>query len=241
MNGDPVFFGKVSSGQGNWHPVTGPDDPRFYGGAEFGSAPIDFDISILTDLRNEAVFNGDNYTGFEIWILFTGSTYTVYSDPYITPLGFIHNLTDFNGLIYSDMTIHVKGVVDGRITVFSDNRIWIEDNIVCANNPSSDPTSDDFIGLVAEHQIILVDNLDNRNDLFIHAALMSRHDEILVQNAGTGSRGSLTIIGSIAQQDYHSSIATDYTFNHIYDPRLKDKTPPYFPRTTMVELTYRSN
>ncbi|MFQ5864303.1 MAG: hypothetical protein ACE5IW_03645 [bacterium] len=241
IKGDPVFIAKVSSADINYHAVLGGDDPKFYGGAEFGTAIIDLSSSILTPLRNVCTSGGDAYVS-EIWVEFTGTTYTVYGDPYITPLGPSQDLTDFNGTIYSPQRVHVKGTVDGQITVFSDDRLWIEDDIVCANDPSIDPTSDDFIGLIAEHQIFIADNLANRSDLIIHAAIMARHDEILVDNPGTGSRGILTIVGSIIEQDYDSTPATDYVLNHIPDSRLIDKTPPYFPRiTNRVEQIYRSD
>jgi hypothetical protein len=240
INNDPVFFGKVSSSETTYQGVSNPD-PKFYGGAEFGTPAIDFTSGILTPLTNEGL-SGDQYN-YEIWVEFIGTTYNVYNDPYTTLVA-TYNLTDFNRIIMTDegsnQNIHVKGTVDGQITILADRDIYIEDDIVCANDPSLDPSSDDFIGLVAKHRVILADNSDNRGDLVIHAAIMARHDEIQVESPDGSSRGTLTIVGSIAETDYLS--LSDYVVNHIFDSRLIDKTPPYFPRiTNRIEQIFRSD
>ncbi len=242
IRGEPVFFGKFSTADINFHPVLGGDNPKFYGGAEFGTSTIEFGPGILAPLVNLGMTSGDHYPN-DIWVEFNGTTYNIYNDPYITLIE-THNLTDFNGIIMtddgSDMNIHVKGTVDGQITVLADRDIYIEDDVVCANDPSVDPSSDDFIGLIAKHRIRLADNLANRMDLVIHAAMMARHDQIQVENPDGLPRGTLTIVGSIVAMKYVN--LTEYVLNHIFDPRLIDKTPPYFPRiTNRVERIYRSN
>jgi len=238
---DPVFLAKVSSSDNTYQGV-GPLDPKFYGGVEFGTANIVLNNSILTPLENFVASSpaADSF-GIEIWVEFTGTAYNVYSDADYSILIKANNLADIK-VIYSSASIHVMGTVDGQITVFttSTDDMWIEDDMVCANDPSIDPTSDDFIGLVARHRVWLADNPANRDDLIIHAAIMSVNDEILVQDAG-GSRGTLTIVGSIIEEDYHIQPATDYVLNHIPDPRLIDKTPPYFPRLDRVEMVFRSD
>ncbi|MFQ6114021.1 MAG: hypothetical protein ACE5NG_08005 [bacterium] len=245
ISNSPVFLGKVSSAENTYQGVSNPS-PEFYGGAEFGTATIDFSSVILAPLTIVGMSGGDHYPN-EIWLEFNGTTYDVYSDPYIT-LQSTHNITDFNRIIMTDagskQDIHVRGTVDGQITILSDRNILIEDDIVCTTDPSSDPSSEDLIGLIAGHRVILVDNVANNSDLVIHAAIVARHDQIQVENPGGASRGTLTIVGSIVENHYVSlgTSLSDYVLNHIYDSRLIDKTPPYFPRiTNRVEQIYRSD
>ncbi|MFQ5772875.1 MAG: hypothetical protein ACE5HX_20225, partial [bacterium] len=239
ISNNPVFLAKVSSSENTYQGVSNPN-PKFYGGSEFGTVTIELSATILSPLINVITSGGDVYDN-TIWIELNGTSYNVYNDPYITLIA-THNLTDFNRTIMTtgNKDIHVKGTVDGQITILSDKRILIEDDVICANDPSIDPSSDDFIGLIAHHQVILVDNVANSSDLVIHAAIMANHDEIQVENSGGAARGTLTIVGSIIETDY-LSLTSDYILNHIYDARLIDKTPPYFPRLNRVEQVFRSD
>ncbi len=146
----------------------------------------------------------------------------------------------------NDNDIHVEGTVDGQITILSDRDILIEDNIVYDDDPRINPNSDDYLGLIARHRVTIVENVANSSDIEIHAAIIARHDEIEVPNYSSGGPwGTLTILGSIVENDfrpYGTTTPTGYISNHIYDLRLRDRTPPYFPRlTNRIEKVYRSN
>lgn len=241
---NPVFIGRVSSSQDSFQNV-GSADPKFYGGAEFGTQNIP--LPDLSGVIGVAQAGGDVYNE-ELWLTFNFDGSYSCSTSTIDTLKFI---SDFNGTIMTTngKKIHVKGVVNGKVTVISDRDILIEDNIVYAEDPRSNPNSDDYLGLIAAHRVTVRDNVPNSNDVEIHAAIIARHDELMVENYDTGPpRGTLTILGSIVQNNafpygtYHEGgLETGYEGNHIYDARLMDKTPPFFPRLDRVERVFRSD
>jgi hypothetical protein len=243
IRGNPVFIGKVSSADNNYHPVLGGDDPKFYGGIEFGTAIIP--LPDLAPITNEALNWGHSFSN-ELWLRFNGDgTYDYSIDNWGS--SFTESIATYNGTIITDsnMDIHVEGVVDGEVTIIADRDILIEDDIVYATNPITNPNCNDYLGLIARHRVRIVENAANSNDVVIHAAIIAHHDEIVVQNYDTGGPwGTLTIVGSVVENDYlpvGTVTPTGYVMNQIYDVRLRDRTPPYFPRLDRVEQVYRSN
>lgn len=225
-------------------PVVASNDPKFYGGVEFGTPVIP--LPDLGPLIATATAGGHVFAN-ELWLRFngTGGTYD-YSTDGVTY--FTQSISDFNGTIMTtnDNDIHVEGTVDGQITILSDRDILIEDNIVYDDDPRINPNSDDYLGLIARHRVTIVENVANSSDIEIHAAIIAHHDEINVPNYDSGGPwGNLTIVGSIVENDfrpYGTTTPTGYISNHIYDLRLRDRTPPYFPRlTNRIEKVYRSN
>jgi hypothetical protein len=243
ISNSPVFLAKVSSDETTYQGVTAPD-PKFYGGLELGTQTIP--LPNLTALIDSANAGGDVHAS-EVWLQFNGTTYDVFYDPYIT-LDVTNNLSDYNGTIMTTglQNIHVKGVVDGQVTVLSDQDIFIEEDIVYANDPRVNPNSDDFLGLIASHRIEIPDN--GTMNLEIHAAMVA-NEQFRVENYDLGlARGTLTILGSlVVEQDGPSgtytsgTLVTGFDRIHIYDSRLRDKTPPYFPRLDRVEMLFRSD
>ena len=49
--------------------------------------------------------------------------------------------------------LHIKGVVDGKVLVYSPEGIVIEDDLIYAQHPDTVPDSDDFLGLVSDRSI----------------------------------------------------------------------------------------
>lgn len=245
VRGDPVFFGKVTSADGTYQAVLGGDDPKFYGGVVFGTPVIP--LPDLAPLANEGMAGGHTFDQ-ELWLHFNADgSYDYSTDGWMTASS--ENIVSNNGIIMtepgSNQNIHVEGVVNGRVTVFADRDIIIEDDITYASNPINDPNSDDFLGLVARHRVTIPNNAANSFDVVIHAAIIAHHDEINVPNWDTGGPwGTLTILGSIVENDFqpYGTATTGYAINHVYDVRLRDQTPPFFPRVpSRIELIYRSN
>ncbi len=244
IRGNPVFLSKVSSSDGVWQALLGSDNPKFYGGAEFGTAVIP--LPDLDPLTNEGLAGGHRFTQ-ELWLRFKADgTYDYSTDGWGTE--FNEALTTFNGIIMTEpgtnRDIHVEGVVNGQATVLADRDIKIEDDVVYASNPLTDPNSDDYLGLVARHRVRIVENAPNSADVIIHAAILAHHDQLHVENYNkNGPWGMLTLLGSLVQNQYRpvGTATTGYAFNPLYDWRLRDRTPPFFPRVDRLELLYRSN
>ncbi|NIV97465.1 hypothetical protein GWN42_32900 [candidate division KSB1 bacterium] len=248
IKGTPVFIEKVSTADVNFHPVLGGDDPKFYGGIEYGTQTISLpDLTPLETVATTA--GGDVYSG-EVWLTFNSDgTYDWSSDgvTYATK-----NLSDYNGtIITTSNNIHIStSTVNGQVTVLAENDIRIEGSIVYNDDPRTNPNSDDYLGLIAKHRLVVADSVATSSGVEIHAAIIAHHDEINVENYNSGSpRGTLTILGSIVENHYlpygtYSGGVLDHGYEgvHVYDARLRDKTPPYFPRvTTRIEQIFRSH
>jgi hypothetical protein len=245
VNGSPVFWQKVTTvKQFDPKPGVGANQAIFKNGYETGVAPINFptDLSILF---NAATSGGRRYTS-EVWItLSPGTSANNDGKVYVRntqagPIVDSISLSDpsFNGAIAGNSRVHVKGTLDGKLTIASLQDIYVEDNILYENNPLNG-YSDDLLGLVAESNIVVADNSANNSDCEIDAALFVRSGSFMAENYSTRPvSGQLRIIGSIVQDTRGavgtfsgSNIRSGFSKRYRYDPRLGDPSfrPPYFP------------
>jgi hypothetical protein len=72
-------------------------------------------------------------------------------------------------------TLYVRGVVAGRVLVYSPDRIVVEGSITYAEDPRDVPTSRDYLGLVSDRDIVIAPPyVTGSGDLDIHAALFAK-------------------------------------------------------------------
>ncbi|RMG40422.1 MAG: hypothetical protein D6732_03255, partial [Methanobacteriota archaeon] len=155
VSGSPVFFGKVTTLKGiDPLPGKGSNHGKFYGGWEIG-----VDNKIPTDmshLYNAAVAGNAGAPPNTKSIYDTETTFEFLSDGKVirqvgsSPPDTVA-LEDIapTGVIYSYADVRVKGAVNGKVTIYSNDDIWIDDDVVCADDPLTNPNSNDYIGLVA--------------------------------------------------------------------------------------------
>jgi hypothetical protein len=240
--GAPVFYGKVSSvGVGYYIKPSSTPDPKFYGGTEFGAAPIALPTD-LTELTTPAYDNGDIYSS-HVWLRFNpDGSYDYGNDNDYD--GGTKYLSDYNGIIMSEpgKDIHVKGTFCGQATIYSGRYLYIEDDIVYTQNPVITSTAQDMLGLIADHSVIIADNTANRSNIVIHGAVMAVDSAFYVQNLSSGDpRGTMTIVGSVIQKyrgtrastsvdsDGNVTITKGYRLKMHYDTRFMQFGPPHFP------------
>ncbi|MCZ6820727.1 MAG: hypothetical protein O7G31_14745 [Calditrichaeota bacterium] len=257
--GYPVFYGKVTSVAPNYKTL-GPTDPQFLGGHQFGVDPIPLpDMSTGIGDLSSAAQNGGEVHNDNVWIKFKSNgtyqyRYGGYPANESNPNEWdgTSTLSDFNGTLMTNdgggYDIHVKGVISGQLTILSDRDIYIEDDIVYANDPRSDPASGDMLGLVAKNNVIVVDNLANQTDVEIHGAIVALNQSFMVENYSAGGpRGTLTTFGSVVQDlaaPYGTGtmsgevwvITNGYQEKSIYDGRFLNIGPPVFPIVQKVSL-----
>lgn len=260
ISGDPVFYGLVSSVASSWY---GSGHPQFKGGTNFGCPNIQLptDLSIL---EGQAQNGGTSFQGnvnLEFlnngtfnWEVFHTETQTVkIKDKWVTITNTVIDssgnvdIAATNGVIATEngADVHVKGILDGQVTVLSEGNIWIEDDIVYKQNPLTDYTADDLLGLISKNNIYVADNAANQNNCIINATLMALNTSFSVQNYNTGTlRGTLTIVGGIVQNQRGpvgtmrgGIIKTGYLKKYIYDQRFLTQAPPNYPvfsRTSVI-------
>lgn len=247
--GDPVFFGLVSS-KGNFWVGTG--NPEFKAGTNFGceEIPLPVDMSIIQGKAQNGgvLFGGDTNIEF----LSDGTlNWEVFHDDHHSPVvdssGNI-DIGTINGVLATidDHDFYIKGTLNGRVTLLSDGDIWIEDDLLYASDPLTDPNSDDILGLIAMKDVIVADNVANRNDCQIYATIMALDKSFKVENHGSGSpRGTLTLVGGLIQKMrgpvgtawWNGSIKSGFQKHYTYDMRFQTKAPPFYPilrRTSIV-------
>jgi hypothetical protein len=143
--------------------------------------------------------------------------------------------TPFYLLADADVSLHVSGVVHGKVLVYSPEDIVIEDDLRYATDPSLHSESDDFLGLVAGRDAVIADpRTTGPGDLTIQAAIYAKRRFVVRQYARHG-RGTLSVYGSIAAG---SVSATEPRYRTVleFDPRFEDARPPGFPTTDRYEL-----
>lgn len=138
----------------------------------------------------------------------------------------------------------VQGTVKGQVTVASDNFIYITGDLTYQN------VATDVLGLVGNNAVWVWNPMNSSSNAIysaknrtIHAAILSVGHSFIVQNyAMGGSRGTLTVIGAIAQKfrgPVGNTAPNGYDKNYKYDDRLFSISPPKFllPMSTTYGVT----
>ena len=99
------------------------------------------------------------------------------------------------------------------------------DKTSVSGNPVSDPT--DVLGLIAQNFV----EVSTTSSVEIDAAILALQDSFYVNNWFTGSYGTLSVFGSIAQNfrgPVGQSGGVGYSKNYNYDTSLQTLFPPFF-------------
>lgn len=235
----PRFRGKVTTAA---HDVSVTGDPRYFaredvflGGLETGVRPIGL-ASYRATLPDEGngqvhVFENDARIRFHA----DGSySWQELASPGTEKLGYLRDGTGY--LIASrDARLHVRGTVNGKVLVYSPERIVIEGDLVYADDPLSNPGSDDLLGLVSDKVVeIAAPDVTGVGDLVIQAAIYAKR-RFVVRNTGRAAEARLVIFGSLTS-DSMSATEPRYATRIRFDPRLERLRPPRFPMTDRYEV-----
>lgn len=144
----------------------------------------------------------------------------------------------------------VSGTFDAAMTIAASRYIYVTGDL------KRQDTQNDILGLVATNSVWVWNPMNSSNrsliggtDRQIDAAIVSLGSSFQVQNyAIGGSRGDLTVNGSIAQEfrgtvasgtDSNGNASNGYNKNYVYDPRFRAIAPPKF--ISPVATTYGIN
>ncbi len=246
-SGSPVFFDKVTAKMGiNPSPDHWTSLANFYGGWEIGiDASMPTDLSML--LNTATADNGpapintmclyNQPVTFEF--LFDGRVArTVGAAPTDTV---VLSTIAPSGVIAAQDDIRVKGIVNGNISLYSQSNIWIDDDIVYADDPNLNPGSDDFLALLTDQHVFITDNTANNSDVIIQATIVTPSGRFRAQNHDTRPvSGTIYLTGSVIQDErgpvgtywpghFLPVLVSGYYKNYKYDTRLATKAPPYMP------------
>lgn len=262
--GDPVFLGPATTSKG----VKLYDKyshPEFHGGNKVTDPiPLQFDTSVIrmAAYTSGKVFRDTTNTGkvttVDLNFLPTGDVqyrikigsngYTAYKT---VPL----NTLAPNGVIYVERgNINLQGVLDGRATIVASQKgnssagqVFITNSIEYKDNPLTNPSSDDMLGIVAENKVtVTYDN--SRGDITIHGSIFSQKDGLVIDKYDQYSTAhNMNLLGGIIGQKVQPTAkyqliggkyvpVKGYSYVHKYDTRFVKVRPPYFPSTKFFRV-----
>ena len=146
--------------------------------------------------------------------------------------------------IISSADIRVKGIFNGQATIMSTTNIWIDDDLVYADDPLTNPNSDDVLGLIASNNIYVTDNAANNDQIHLQACLMAINGSFTAENYSTRPiSGYLNMTGSIVQKlrgpvgTFSGGIvSTGFNKRYRFDARLSNFSPPHYPFIKSLSL-----
>lgn len=133
-------------------------------------------------------------------------------------------------------TLHVEGVVRGKVLVQSEKKIIVDDDLTYARAPERYSDSEDYLGLVCRKDIaIAAPHITGPGDLHVYAAILAG-GRFVVTNLYHGEKATLHIYGSLSAGSL-SATEPRYATHVRFDKRLEQRRPPYFPNTDQYEIS----
>ena len=249
----PVFKGETShKGELIYYESKWKDKPYIYGEYKPGFN-LEIPTGAVDNLAGPAAANGIVFTGHDtVYLNFDKDTLRYrysYSD---TDSTLYLPAEATNGVIFvNNAVVRLKGTIRGQYTLgvsapgsgagadTSKGKIYLDDNIIYKSNPLQYPDSTDLFGICAETSILITKNAANNSDIDIQAALFC-------ENQGFGAdcyntrpiSGDINLLGGLSQR-FRKPVGTfsggvinhGFTKQYVYDTRLGDISPPYFPGT----------
>lgn len=152
--------------------------------------------------------------------------------------------------------IHIKGTYKGQVTLAAfkgatgaatnKGNIWIDGNVVAQNNPQTNQTSTDMLGLVAERMGYITKDATRTMSsvLNIQAAIYCHSGEFTAEDFWTIPKsGRVSLFGSLCQYSAGSlgvfngsGLQNGFFYSIRHDARFLSTGPPSFPFSTKYRL-----
>jgi hypothetical protein len=131
--------------------------------------------------------------------------------------------------------LYVKGTVNGKVLVYSPERIVIEDDLVYEQNPEELPDADDYLGLVSDKYVdIAPPDITGPGNILINAAIYAKR-RFAVRGYRFRENALLYLYGSLSAGTLSATEPRYYT-KIRFDHRLEEMRPPGFPMTDRYEV-----
>jgi len=133
-----------------------------------------------------------------------------------------------------EVTLRVRGTVNGQVLVYSPATILIVDDLTYADDPRTEGAGD-YLGLVAERTVEIAESqVTGDGDLTVHASIYARH-RFAVRGYRSRRNGTLAIVGSVTAGSV-SATEPRYATAVNFDTRLATLRAPGFPLSDRYEL-----
>ena len=224
------------------------DNPDFQHGINFGAEPTTMPSQALS-LRAAASSGGISLQGNTTIVLNNNGTMNVTNDK--KKWNNKNMALPTNGALFVNSgNLDISGVLNGRLTAGASYDVIIRNNIVYADDPRTNPASDDAMGIIAESDVVIASTAPF--DLEIDACIMGMNTSFVLDNWWLGPpKGTLNVYGGIIQNErgpvgtfngITGQKVSGYSKNYLYDARLLGSPPPFMPTTgDYVALAWEEN
>jgi hypothetical protein len=245
-SGAPVFYGKMTAGMGiSPDPLDEENDAEYHDGYEIGitvNLPTNMSYLVNEAVTENAGAPANSKTIYDVETTFellpNGDIFRTVSGLPTDTVSLIDIAS--SGVIYSTANVNVHGTLNGRVTFYTTNSIYIENDVIYANSPLVDINSDDILGLVADNDVIIRDNAANNDGVTIFACIYAVNGSFISENYDTRPQADMYFVGSIAENNagYHGDDDDGFVRKMIYDPRLQvgNIEAPHFPLLNTLSI-----
>jgi hypothetical protein len=132
-------------------------------------------------------------------------------------------------------SLHVRGIIRGKVLVYSPERVIVEGSLIYAQNPRAVANAPDFLGLASDNVVeIARPKVTGPGDIEIDAAIYAR-DRFVVTDEYIPERATLFIYGNLTAGTL-SATEPRYATKLEFDRRFETLRPPGFPMTNRYEI-----
>jgi hypothetical protein len=133
-----------------------------------------------------------------------------------------------------DVDLEVSGIVNGKVLVYSRQRIVITDDVRYAVDPR-EPHADDYLGLVAERTVEIAEpEITGHGDFEVFASIYARQS-FVIRDFNSRRSGTLVVHGSLTAGTLTAS-EPRFATRVEFDKRLTTMRAPGFPLSDRYEL-----
>ena len=268
LAGTPYFHDRVTAGSAPTITKFKPTDkPVFDNGNQWG-IKVDRPKSNIDNLQSVAASDGLLFQDQDVGLTFNSDGTVHIKIPPST--GAIRDTTaalasivknPTNGIVIGvkNGDLRIKGTYSGNITLgaFSNSsgkkgNVWIDGNgIVAANDPSTNPNSNDMLGIVAD-RFVYISKDGSRNSssvVNIQASIYSQNGELTAEDFWKGGlQGTVKLFGGVIQKTAGSlgtfdsgGIKTGFFYNIKFDERFRSRSTFAFPKRAWIIATWWEN
>jgi len=134
-----------------------------------------------------------------------------------------------------DAALAVHGTVNGKVLVYSPERIIIEGSLIYVHDPRRTADGGDYLGLLSRKDVEIARlDVTGPGDLEIQAAVYARR-RFVVTDCDAPREGTLLIYGSLTAGSL-SATEPRYATRYEFDKRFEYERPPGFPMTDRYEI-----
>jgi len=268
LAGSPYFHDRVTGGSSPTIIKFKPTDkPVFDNGNQWG-IKVDRPKSNLANLQNVAATDGILFQDQDVGLTFNSDGTVHVKIPPST--GAIQDTTTAltslvknpaKGIVIGvkNGDLRITGKYSGNITLgaFSNpsgkkGNVWIDGNgIVAADDPRTNPNSNDMLGIVADRFVYIAkDGSRNSSSVVnIEASIYSQNGELTAEDFWkNGKQGTVKLFGGVIQNTAGSlgtfdsgGLKTGFYYNIRFDERFRTRSTLAFPRRAWLIATWWEN